>query len=73
MPDTQVFDMPVELRLELVTTIGSDLLDTKRKLGNDVINKGNRVLLCMTSVNLQRAYASCIVDRGVLIPLDFLA
>jgi len=43
MSDTQIFDMPVELRLELVTTIGPDLLDTKRKLGDDVINKGNRV------------------------------
>jgi len=50
MSDTQVFDMPMKLCLKLVTTIGSDLLDTKRELGNDVINKGNRVLLCMTSV-----------------------
>ena len=65
--------MPVELRMELVATIGPDLLDTKRKLGNDVINKGNRVLLCMTSVDLQRAYACRIIDRGVLIPFDFLA
>ena len=39
MPDTQVFNMPMELRLELMATIGSDLLDTKRELGNDVINK----------------------------------
>ena len=50
--NTQIFNVPMELCLEFVTTIGSDLLDTKRKLGNDVINKGNRVLLCMTIVNL---------------------
>ena len=39
MSDTQVFDMPMELRLELVTAIGSDLLDAKRKFGDDLINK----------------------------------
>ena len=52
MPDTQVFNMPMELRLELMATIGSDLLDTKRELGNDVINKVNRMLLRMAIVNL---------------------
>ena len=44
--------MPMELRLELMTAISSDLLDTKRELGDDVVNKGNRVLLRMTIVNL---------------------
>jgi hypothetical protein len=52
MSDTPVFNMPMELRLELMATIGSDLLDTKRELGDDVVNKGNRVLLRMTIVNL---------------------
>ena len=52
MSDTQVFNMPMELRLEFMTTIGSDLLDTKRELGNDVINKVNRILLRMAIVNL---------------------
>lgn len=52
MLDTPVFNMPMELRLELMTTIGSDLLDTKRELGDDVVNKGNRVLLRMTIINL---------------------
>jgi hypothetical protein len=52
MSDTPVFNMPMELRLELMTTIGSDLLDTKRELGDDVVNKGNRVLLRMTIINL---------------------
>ena len=42
----------MKLRLELVTTIGSDLLDTKRELGNDMINKVNRILLRMAIVNL---------------------
>jgi hypothetical protein len=52
LSDTPVFNMPMALRLELMTTIGSDLLDTKRELGDDVVNKGNRVLLRMPIVNL---------------------
>lgn len=70
MSDTRIFDMPVELRLKLMTTIGPDLLDTKRKLGNDVINKGNRILLRVTSVDFERSYACSIVDSGVLIAFD---
>ncbi len=52
MSDAQVFDMPMELRLELVAAIGSDLLDAKWKFGDDVINKINSVLLRMTLVDL---------------------
>ena len=52
LSDTQILNMPMELRLELMATIGSDLLDTKRELGDDVVNKGNRVLLRMSIVNL---------------------
>ncbi len=73
MSDTQVFDVPMELRLELMATIGSDLLDSKRKLGNDVVNKSNRILLRMAIVNFERSYARCIVDGGVLVSFDPLA
>ena len=52
MSDTQVFDMPMELRLELVAAIGSDLLNAKWKFGDDVINKINCVFLRMTLVDL---------------------
>ncbi len=52
MSDTQIFNMPMELRLEFMTTIGSDLLDSKRELGNDVVNKSDCVLLRMTLVDL---------------------
>ena len=51
MSDTQVFDMPMELRLELMTTIGSDLLDAERELVGNVINKGNGILLRMAFVD----------------------
>jgi hypothetical protein len=50
--DTQIFNMLMELRLQLMATIGSDLLDTKRELGDDVVNKGHRVPLRVTIVNL---------------------
>lgn len=73
MSDTQVFNMPMELRLKLMTSIGPDLLDTKRKLGNDVINKGNRVLLRMSFVDFERSHTRSIVDGGVLISFDLLA
>lgn len=63
----------IELPLELMTTIGPDLLDTKRKLGNDVVNKGDRVLLRMAIVDLERSHTRRIVDGGVLISLDLLA
>ena len=63
----------MKLRLELVTTISSDLLDTKWELGNDVINKGDRVLLRMTSVYFECSHACCVVDGGVLISLYLLA
>ncbi len=39
MSDSQVFYVPMELRLELVTAVGSDLLDAKWKLFDDVITK----------------------------------
>ena len=44
--------MPMELRLEFMAAIGSDLLDAKWKFGDDVINKFNSVLLRMTLVDL---------------------
>ena len=52
MPDTQVSYVVTELHLELVTRIGSDLQHSKRKLGDDMINKINRLLSPMAFVDL---------------------
>ena len=52
MSDTQVFHIPMELCLKLMTTIGSNLLDAEWELVDNVINKGNGVLLRMPLVDL---------------------
>ena len=45
VPNTQVFHMPMELRLELVTAIGSDLLDAKREFADHMTDKVNCIFL----------------------------
>ena len=47
-----VLNMPVELRLELMTSVGSYCMNTKRKLLDHVIDKIDGVLLIVTLVNL---------------------
>ena len=50
MANTQVFHIPMELCLNLVTTIGSNLLDAKRELVDNVINKCKSDLTCNNSL-----------------------
>ena len=45
MADALVFDMPVELGLELVAVVGSDFADTERELLDDVIDGVDRGIL----------------------------
>ena len=73
MPDTEIFDMPMELSLELMTVIGADLADTERELIDDVIDKVDRVGLCMLLVDLERANAGGIVSGGILVAPNLLA
>ena len=47
MADALIFDVPVELCLELMAVIGSDLFDAERELFDDVIDKVDRVGLCV--------------------------
>jgi len=44
--------MPVEERLELMAIIGSNGVDAEREFFDNIINKLNRVLLCMPLKNL---------------------
>lgn len=46
MADTQVLDVPVELRLELIAIVSSDLVDAEWELFNDVLHEVDRVGLC---------------------------
>ena len=62
-----VFDVPVELGLPYVPTIGSDRMDSGWKEIYDVIEEGNGVYLCMVRVDHQRAYPCRVIDSRVLI------
>ena len=66
MSDTQVFDVPMELGLELVTVIGPDFTNAERELVDDVIDKVDRVSLRMFFVDLQCPYPRCIINRRIL-------
>ena len=52
MADSTIFDMPMELGLELVAVISSHLSDTEREFGDDMVDKGDRISLSMTIVDL---------------------
>ena len=73
MTDTLILDMPVELGLELVAVVGSDLFDTKRELVDDVIDEVDRVCLCVLVVDFECPDTRCVIDRRILEPSDFLA
>ena len=62
--------MPMKLRLELVAAVSTNLLDTKREFFNDMIDEVNRIFLSMPVIDLQRPYASRIINCGVLIAFD---
>ena len=43
MTDALIFDVPMELGLELMAIVSPDLFDAERELFNDVIDKVDRV------------------------------
>ena len=65
---TQVRDVPVEERLELVATVGSDGANPEGELVNDIVDEVDRVGLGVAAIHLQRSDSRRIVDGGVLIP-----
>ena len=65
--------MPVKLRLELVSPVRTDLLDTKREFFNDVIDAVDGIFLSMPVIDLQSTYASSIINGGVLIAFELCA
>ena len=73
MADALIFDVPVELCLELMAVIGSDLFDAERELFDDVIDKVDRVGLCVLILDLERPDACRVIDSGILEPADLLA
>lgn len=73
MLDAKILDMPMELGLKLMPSIRPDLLYPERKFLDDMVYKVDGTGLRMSFINLQDPDACCIVDRGILITLDFLA
>ena len=73
MADALIFDVPVELGLELVAVVGSDLFDAERELFDDVIDEVDRVGLSMFVVDFERPDARRVIDSSILEPADLLA
>ena len=62
--------MPVELSLELMTTIRSYRMNPEGKLLYHIIDEVNSVLLVMTPINFQSPDPCGIVDSSVLEATD---
>ena len=73
MPDALVLDVPMELGLPLVPAIRAHRMDAERKFVDDVIDKIDRTLLVVPSVDLQGPNPRCVINGGVLIALDLAA
>ena len=73
MADALIFDVPVELGLELVAVVGSDLFDAERELFDDVIDEVLSVGLSMFVVDFERPDARRVIDSSILEPADLLA
>jgi len=67
-----VLDMPMELRLEFMTIVGSDLSNAEWEGLDDVVHKVDSACLGVFFINLKRPYAGCIIDGGKLEAADFL-
>lgn len=68
--DAAVLRVPMELRLELVTIVGMNILDAKRNLADYVVEKVDRAGLGMGPVDFQSPNAGGVVDGRVLVALD---
>ena len=65
MSDTQIFDVPLELGLELVAIVGSDFAYTEGELVHDVIDKVLSVGLCIFT-DLECPNAGSVINGSVL-------
>lgn len=73
VPDPEIFDMPMEFGLELMTVVGPHLANAEWELFDDMINEVDGVCLSMLLVDLEGANSGCIVDRRILEPADLFA
>ena len=73
VPDPEIFDMPMEFGLELMTIVRAHFANAEWKLFDDMINEVDGVCLSMLFVDLEGANSGCIVDRCVLEPTDLFS
>ena len=73
VPDAEIFDMPMEFGLELMTVVSSNLANAEWELFDDVVNEVDGVCLRVLLVDLESANSGCIVDRCILEPADIFA
>ena len=66
MSDTQIFDVLIELGLELVAIVGSDFAYTEGELVDDVIDEVDRVGLCMFFIDLECPNAGSVINGCIL-------
>jgi hypothetical protein len=65
MLNTKIFDVPMEIGLELMTIVCSDLTNSEREFFNNVINKVDGVGLRVIFVGFQSANTSCRIRETI--------
>ena len=65
-----VFDVPVELRLKLVSVIRSDLTNAEGELFDDVVDERNGAGLVVALIDFECSDAGGIVDGRALVSFD---
>ena len=73
MADALVFDVPVELGLELVAVVRPHLADAEWESLYDVVEEVDGVDLGVPAVDLESSDAGGVVDGGVLVAFDWLS
>ena len=66
MSDTLVFNVPVELRLELMAPVRADRVNPEGELLDKVINEVTGISLVVTGVDLESAYPRRVIDCSLL-------
>jgi len=73
VPHSKIFDMPVELSLEFVPVDSADRMNPEGELLHNIIDEVDGAALVVAVIKLQGPDSGCVVDGGVLKPLDRLS
>jgi hypothetical protein len=73
MPDPSVLDMPMELRLELMTPVCTNCMDAKRELLDGIVDEFNRAFLVVSTIDLHGSHARGVINGRVLKAPDSMA